>query len=632
MSEVINIKELNERIERESVFVDTLRSEMGKVIIGQNHLIDTLLIGLLSNGHILLEGVPGLAKTLAITTLAKAVDADFSRIQFTPDLLPADLIGTLIYSQKKEEFLVRKGPVFANFVLADEINRSPAKVQSALLEAMQERQVTIGDETYPLPEPFLVLATQNPLEQEGTYPLPEAQVDRFMLKAKISYPQKQEERDIMRMNLAGEGLPKVNKVTSPEDIVKARRVVEEVYMDEKIEKYIIDIIFATREPAEYNLEKLQPLIAYGGSPRASISLAKAARAYAFIRRRGYVIPEDVRAVCHDVLCHRIGLTYEAEAENITTEQIITDIPEQRNRTLIENAIMQETENDILKRVRKIEIKTRGLSNEIFAGKYHTAFRGRGMSFSEVREYRAGDDVRDIDWNVTARSRKPHIKVYEEERELTMMLLVDVSASRMFGTTERLKKNIITEIAAVLAFSAAQNNDKVGCIFFSDKVEKFIPPKKGRSHILMIIRELIGFRPESAGTKLSEPVRFLTNVNKKRCTTFILSDFMDSSQDRSALDDALKIAGGRHDLVGIRIYDPRETELPDVGIVELRDAETGRKVWVDTSSRAVREHYAESWRRRSAGIEQTLKHNRIDTATISTDGDYVAELMKLFKQR
>ena len=325
MSEVINIKELNERIERESVFVDTLRSEMGKVIIGQNHLIDTLLIGLLSNGHILLEGVPGLAKTLAITTLAKAVDADFSRIQFTPDLLPADLIGTLIYSQKKEEFLVRKGPVFANFVLADEINRSPAKVQSALLEAMQERQVTIGDETYPLPEPFLVLATQNPLEQEGTYPLPEAQVDRFMLKAKISYPQKQEERDIMRMNLAGEGLPKVNKVTSPEDIVKARRVVEEVYMDEKIEKYIIDIIFATREPAEYNLEKLQPLIAYGGSRRASISLAKAARAYAFIRRRGYVIPEDVRAVCHDVLRHRIGLTYEAEAENITTEQIITDI-------------------------------------------------------------------------------------------------------------------------------------------------------------------------------------------------------------------------------------------------------------------------------------------------------------------
>ena len=325
MSEVINIKELNERIERESLFVDTLNAEMSKVIVGQNHLIDTLMIGLLSNGHILLEGVPGLAKTLAITTLAKAVDARFSRIQFTPDLLPADLIGTLIYSQKNEDFAVRRGPIFANFVLADEINRSPAKVQSALLEAMQERQVTIGDETYALPQPFLVMATQNPLEQEGTYPLPEAQVDRFMLKAKISYPNKQEERDIVRMNLSGAGMPEPSKVITPEDIVKARKVVEDVYMDEKIEKYIIDIIFATREPQEYNLQKLQSMIGYGASPRASISLAKAARSYAFIKRRGYVIPEDVRAVCHDVLRHRIGLTYEAEAENVTTEEIITDI-------------------------------------------------------------------------------------------------------------------------------------------------------------------------------------------------------------------------------------------------------------------------------------------------------------------
>lgn len=325
MSEVINIKELNERIERESVFVDSLNMEMSKVIVGQKHLIDTLLIGLLSNGHILLEGVPGLAKTLAITTLAQAVDAKFSRIQFTPDLLPADLLGTLIYSQKREEFAVRKGPIFANFILADEINRSPAKVQSALLEAMQERQVTIGDQTYPLPEPFLVLATQNPLEQEGTYPLPEAQVDRFMLKARITYPKKQEERDIMRLNLLGEGFPVPNKIIAPGDIVKARRVVQDVYMDEKIEKYIIDIIFATREPGEYNLANLCSLISYGGSPRASISLAKAAKSYAFIKRRGYVIPEDVRAVCHDVLRHRIGLTYEAEAENISSEEIITEI-------------------------------------------------------------------------------------------------------------------------------------------------------------------------------------------------------------------------------------------------------------------------------------------------------------------
>ncbi len=292
----------------------------------------------------------------------------------------------------------------------------------------------------------------------------------------------------------------------------------------------------------------------------------------------------------------------------------------------------EAETDILSRVRKIEIKTRGLSNEIFAGKYHTAFRGRGMSFSEVREYRAGDDVRDIDWNVTARSEKPYIKVYEEERELTMMLLVDVSGSRMFGTTERMKKNVITEIAAVLAFSAAQNSDKVGCILFSDKIEKFIPPKKGKSHILMIIRELISFKPESAGTSLAEAVRFLSNVNKKRCTTFILSDFLSPASDKRVLNDALKIARSKHDLVGIRVYDHRETELPNVGIVELKDAESGEKVWVDTASRAVRDHYAAAWQATSDEIVELLSHNRIDTATISTDSDYVVELIKLFKQR
>ena len=294
--------------------------------------------------------------------------------------------------------------------------------------------------------------------------------------------------------------------------------------------------------------------------------------------------------------------------------------------------MQQSENDILRRVRKIEIKTRGLSNEIFAGKYHTAFRGRGMSFSEVREYRAGDDVRDIDWNVTARSSKPHIKVYEEERELTMMLLVDVSGSRMFGSNELLKKNVITEIAAVLAFSASQNNDKVGCIFFSNRVEKFIPPKKGRQHILMIIRELIGFKPEGRGTSLSEPLRFLAAVSKKRTTSFLLSDFMDSEADAVAFEEALKITSGRHDLVGIRVYDQREQEMPDVGIVELEDAETGEKVWIDSSSRRVREAYANDWARRNQRIETVLKQNRVDTATVATDEDYVKALIKLFKQR
>lgn len=319
-----DIKELNDRIQKESAFIDMIDMEMHRVIIGQKHMVERLLIGLLSNGHILLEGVPGLAKTLAIKSLANIIDAKFSRIQFTPDLLPADLIGTLIYSQKKEEFMVRKGPVFANFILADEINRSPAKVQSALLEAMQERQVTIGDETYGLPEPFLVLATQNPIEQEGTYPLPEAQVDRFMLKVVIGYPTREEEKLIMRQNME-ELQPRTQTIITPEQILKARKLTREVYLDEKIENYITDIVFSTRFPAENKLKKFQGLISYGSSPRASINLALAAKAYAFIKRRGYVIPEDVRAVAHDVMRHRIGLTYEAEAENISTSDIINEI-------------------------------------------------------------------------------------------------------------------------------------------------------------------------------------------------------------------------------------------------------------------------------------------------------------------
>ena len=320
-----DIRALNEKIQKESSFVDLLKMEMGKVIVGQPHMVESLLIGLLSDGHVLLEGVPGLAKTLAITTLAKCVDASFSRIQFTPDLLPADLLGTQIYSQKKEEFSIKKGPLFANFVLADEINRAPAKVQSALLEAMQERQVTIGDTTFELPKPFLVLATQNPIEQEGTYPLPEAQVDRFMLKVVLDYPNKEEERAIIRSNISLKGFEKTNQILTPDDIERAKNVVKEVYMDEKIEQYIVDIVFATRYPQDFGMEKFADLIDFGGSPRASINLAKAAKAYAFIKRRGYVIPEDVRAICKDVLRHRIGLSYEAEAENITSEDVITEI-------------------------------------------------------------------------------------------------------------------------------------------------------------------------------------------------------------------------------------------------------------------------------------------------------------------
>ena len=324
MAETIDIRELNERIERQSAFVTNLTTGMDQVIVGQKHLVESLVIGLLSDGHVLLEGVPGLAKTLAIKTLASLIDAQYSRIQFTPDLLPADVIGTMVYSQKDETFQVKRGPVFANFVLADEINRAPAKVQSALLEAMQERQVTIGKETFKLPEPFLVLATQNPIEQEGTYPLPEAQVDRFMLKVVIDYPKLEEEKLIIRQNINGDKL-NVKPILKADEIIEARKVVRQVYLDEKIEKYIVDIVFATRYPEKYDLKELKDMIGFGGSPRASINLALAARSYAFIKRRGYVIPEDVRAVAHDVLRHRIGLTYEAEASNMTSDEIVSKI-------------------------------------------------------------------------------------------------------------------------------------------------------------------------------------------------------------------------------------------------------------------------------------------------------------------
>ena len=321
----VDIEAINQQIYIDSAFIEKLNEETSKVIVGQHHMIERLMLGLLTRGHVLLEGLPGLAKTLAIKTLSTAIDAKFSRIQFTPDLLPADIIGTMIYNPSKSDFSVRKGPIFANFVLADEINRAPAKVQSALLEAMQERQVTIGNETFKLEEPFLVLATQNPIEQEGTYPLPEAQVDRFMLKVKIDYPNKEEEREIIRRNLSPDGFGKIGTVVKPEDILKARKSVHKVYMDEKIEQYILDIVFATRTPGEYNLKSIDLLVNYGGSPRASINLALASKAHAFIQRRGYVIPEDVRNVCHDVMRHRIGLTYEAEAENITQEDIINKI-------------------------------------------------------------------------------------------------------------------------------------------------------------------------------------------------------------------------------------------------------------------------------------------------------------------
>ena len=602
MSQTVDIRELNERIESKSGFVNMISMGMDQTIVGQKHLVESLLIGLLSDGHILLEGVPGLAKTLAIKTLASLIDAKYSRIQFTPDLLPADVVGTMIYSQKKEEFLVKHGPVFANFVLADEINRAPAKVQSALLEAMQERQVTISESTYKLPEPFLVMATQNPIEQEGTYPLPEAQVDRFMLKVVINYPKKDEEKLIIRQNI-GEQKADIKPVLKKQEILEARKIVGEVYLDEKIEKYIVDIVFATRFPHEHGLPTLKDMISFGASPRASINLALAARAYAFIKRRGYVIPEDIRAVCFQNNSQFSILNSQFKEDSMET-------------------------SELLKKVRQIEIKTRGLSSNIFAGQYHSAFKGRGMAFSEVREYEFGDDIRDIDWNVTARYSKPYIKIFEEERELTVVLLIDVSGSRNFGTVEVLKKDMITEIAATLAFSALQNNDKIGVIFFSDRIEKFIPPKKGKKHILYIIRELIDFEPQHTNTDIGQVLKYLTNAIKKRCTAFVFSDYI----DKGDYQDALTIANKKHDIVAIQVYDNRETEMPKVGMVKIKDAESGIEKYVDTSSFKVRSAYKHWWEKRQTEMSNAFKRSRVDSVSIRTDEDYVKALIGLFNIR
>ena len=620
MSEPIDIRQLNAQIEAETGFITDLVEGMNRTIVGQKHLINSLLIGLLADGHILLEGVPGLAKTLAIKTLASLISADFGRLQFTPDLLPADVIGTMIYSQKDESFKVKKGPIFANFVLADEINRAPAKVQSALLEAMQERQVTIGDETFNLPSPFLVMATQNPIEQEGTYELPEAQVDRFMLKVIIDYPTLQEEKKIVRAHL-NDSFDKVLPVIDTNRIVKARELVKQVYIDERIEQYIADIVFATRYPEQYKLNEMKNYISFGGSPRASINLALAARANAFIKRRGYVVPEDVRSVAYDVLRHRIrsgGCKHQSRRYCKRNSQ--------QGRGALNFSLMETSE--LLSRVRRIEIKTRALTNNIFAGEYHSAFKGRGMSFAEVREYQPGDDIRDIDWNVTARMNRPYIKIYEEERELTVMLLIDLSASQMFGTRQRSQRDLATEIAATLAFSAMQNNDKIGVIFFTDRIEKFIPPQKGRKHVLYIIRELLNFQPQNKRTNLGVALEYLVRIMSKRTITFLISDFLASND----FTKQLSIAARKHDVVALQVYDRCMAQLPNVGLIKVTDAETGHEQYIDTSSTEVRLHQQKWWHLQKAKLTNVCQKSKVDYTSIATDTDFVKPLMNLLSQR
>jgi len=477
-------EELSAEIQTRSAFVAPLRQEIARVLIGQTHLVDRMLVCLLTGNHLLVEGLPGLAKTLAVNTLAQTLSARFGRIQFTPDLLPADVIGTHIYNPGTQEFTAKEGPVFTNLLLADEINRAPAKVQSALLEAMQESQVTLGGETRDLPDPFLVMATQNPLDQEGTYPLPEAQMDRFMMKVIVGYPGRDEEREVLRRMSSTTSMPSASPVTNLEAISSARSLINEIHVDPKIEDYILDIVFATREEGRSQLSERQngldlstfdPLITAGASPRATIQLIRGSRCLAFLEGRAHVLPEDVKAIAPDIL--------------------------------------------------GIEIRSRRIVQNRTAGAWHASFKGRGIEFAEIREYQEGDEMRSIDWNVSARLGSPYIKLFTEEREQNVFFLVDRSASGQFGSGVTTKAEYSAEVAAVLAFSATLNKDKVGLLLYSDQEELQLDPARGHRHVLRMIRELLAFEPKSPKTDLSGGIEHLLKNTLKRSIVFILSDLI-----------------------------------------------------------------------------------------------------------
>ena len=614
-----SIEEINRKVADQAAFVQTLRTELAKRVVGQEAMVDGLLIGLLTNGHVLLEGVPGLAKTLTVSTLAQLIGTSFQRIQFTPDLLPGDVIGTLIYDPKEGDFRVKKGPVFASVILADEINRAPAKVQSALLEAMQERQVTIGDETFGLPDPFLVLATQNPIDQEGTYPLPEAQVDRFMLKLSIGYPTKADERKILDVMARTEKLEAPSAVIGPDEIIAARKVVDSIYMDDKIKDYVVDLVFATRTPEDFGLD-IAPLLEYGASPRATINLTLAAKARAFLNGRGFVTPQDVkgrRARGHASPRHRLlrgggrGTRFRRDRQPYSRQRGSAVIPK-----------------EILDKVRRIQIMTSRMVTDVMSGHYESVFKGRGMEFSEVRPYQVGDDVRAIDWNVTARTGSAHVKEYVEERELTVMILFDASTSLDVGTKGQTKREIAAELCAVLAFTAVRNNDKVGLIVFTDRIELFVPPKKGKRHVLRVIREILAHEAEGSGTDIRGALEYLSRVTRRKSVTFLVSDFLDEGYEKD-----LSIANSKHDLVAMAIGDPAEHELDHIpALLNLVDAESGAEVQVDGFSLRLRRGYAETSAAARGRRDEALKRRGIDTVELRTDRDYVAPLINYFRDR
>ncbi len=630
------IQELERRVKDNALWVDRLRNELGHVVVGQRALIDRLLVAVLTGGHVLVEGLPGLAKTLSLKTLSAAVHGEFARIQFTPDMLPADIVGTLVFDPRTSGFHTKKGPVFTNFLLADEINRAPAKVQSALLEAMQEHQVTIGDETHALPRPFLVMATQNPIEQEGTYELPEAQLDRFLLKVVVTYPTKSEERQILDSMAKTTPRFDVGQVVSLDQILASREVIDLVHVDDRVKDYIVDVVAATRRPSDIGLD-LDAFVRYGGSPRATIALTLSAKAWAFLHGRGYVTPQDIKAIAMDVLRHRVGVTYEAEARDVSSEQIVTADPRHRPGP-VRRAMKQPVDDalsEVLSDVRAIELSTRRKVEEVLSGQYRSVFRGRGIDFDQAREYVPGDDIRSIDWNVTARTGRPFVKEHVEERTLTLMLVVDVSASNELGTADRDKRELAARLASALAFSAIRSSDRVGLLLVSDRVERYVPPGKGRRHVLRIIREILAAEPEGRGTDLELGLDFVNRAMKRRGIVFLVSDFLtngDRARDMEELEHAMTLTRMKHDLVAVRVHDPREGELPNVGLVALEDAETGEMVEIDTGSKKVREQYRIETAKYLGALTDALRRAQVDVVGVGTDEDPTLALYTFFRRR
>ena len=626
---------MSNTINAAGTWVPRLREQVARVVVGQQYLVDRLLIGLLANGHVLLEGVPGLAKTLSVRTLAQTVHADFSRIQFTPDLLPADIVGTLIYDPKTGAYNAKRGPIFANFVLADEINRAPAKVQSALLEAMQERQVTLGGETHKLPAPFLVLATQNPIDQEGTYPLPEAQVDRFMLKLNIGYPTREEERKILDAMATTSPKLDVEAVITQQEILEARKAVDAVHVAEPIRDYIVSLVLATRgqHPGGPDLAKF---LQFGASPRATINLTLAAKAWAFLQGRDHVTPQDVKDIAPDVLRHRLILTYEADAEGVDADAIVrrvldaVSIPYATPASVAPSVPTNPQET--LRRAQRVAIVAARTVNDAMVGAYLSRFKGRGTDFEELREYVPGDDVRTMDWNVTARTGKPFVRLHREERELTLVLAVDISGSSSFGSGEATLRERAADAAACLAISALKAGDKVGLLLFTDREELWVSPKKGRRHVLRIIRDVLEFKPASRRTSFALPMRRLGRALRRRSMVFVLSDFLPGPEGGDAMAAALGELNARHDTACVQLVDARERALPDVGVIALEDAETGEIREVDTGSERVRRAFAAQAEARLAETAAGLARAGMDVARLDADAAVAPTLARFFERR